>query len=70
MVLNTPLRPRNGIQAMVRMMPDVQNGTAHSRNSTMRVVPVRMWNTRKCARLKPRNSVTAQTISANCNELT
>ena len=25
-VLNAPLRPRNGIQAMVRMMPEVQNG--------------------------------------------
>ena len=35
--LKAPLRPRNGIQAMVRMMPEVKNGMAHSRNSTVRI---------------------------------
>ena len=54
---------------MVRMMPEVQNGIAHSMNSAMRVAPVRMWNTRKWARLKPRNSVIAQTVTANSSEL-
>ena len=39
--LKAPLRPRKGIQAMVRMMPDVQNGIAQSRNSTVRMVPLR-----------------------------
>ena len=69
MVLKTPLRPRKGIQAMVRMMPDVQNGMAQARNSTVRMVPLRMWNTRKWAMLKPRNSVMAQTMQANFSEL-
>ena len=46
MVLKAPLRPRNGIQAMVRMMPEVQNGIAHSRNSTVRMVALRTWKIR------------------------
>ena len=32
---------------MVRMMPEVQNGMAHSRNSTVRMVALRMWKIRK-----------------------
>ena len=35
--LKVPLVPRKGIQAMVRMMPGVQNGMAQSRNSTVRM---------------------------------
>ena len=31
-LLNTPLRPRNGIHEIMRMMFEVQNGTVHSRN--------------------------------------
>ncbi len=45
--LNAPFRPRNGIQAIVRMMPEVQNGIAHSRNSTVRVTALRTWKIRK-----------------------
>ena len=61
--LNAPLRPRNGIQAMVRMMPEVQNGMAQSKNSTVRVVALRTWKIRNQAMLKPRNSVIAQTMT-------
>ena len=68
--LNAPLRPRKGIHAMVRMMPEVQNGIAHSRNSTVRVSRPRTWNTRNQAMLNPRNSVIAQTMKAKRNELT
>ncbi len=39
--LKAPLRPRNGIQAIVRMIPEVQNGTAHNRNSTVRTAALR-----------------------------
>ena len=60
---------RNGIQAMVRMMPEVQNGMAQSKNSTVRVVALRTWWIRSQAMLKPRNSVIAQTMSANFSEL-
>ncbi len=67
--LNAPLRPRKGIQAMVRMMPEVQNGIAQSRNSTVRVIALRMWCTRNQAMLKPRNNVIAQTMTANFSEL-
>ena len=55
---------------MVRMMPEVQNGIAHSRNSTVRTVALRTWKIRNQAMLKPRNSVIAQTITANLSELT
>ena len=55
---------------MVRMMPEVQNGIAHSRNSTVRTIALRTWNTRNQAMLKPRNSVIAQTMNANRSELT
>ena len=68
--LNAPFRPRNGIHAIVRMIPDVQNGIAHNRNNTVRVTALRTWKIRKYAMLKPRNSVIAQTMNANFNELT
>ena len=68
---SAPLRSRNGIQAMAwGMIPEVQNGIAHSRNSTVRTIAVRTWNTRNQAMLNPTNSVTAQTIVARRNELT
>ena len=67
--LKAPLRPRNGIHAMVRMMPDVQNGIAQSRKRTVRVIALRIWNMRNQAMLKPRNSVIAQTMTANFSEL-
>ena len=67
--LKAPFRPRNGIQAIVRMMPDVQNGIAQSRNRTVRTVAVRTWNTRKYAILKPRKSVISHTIRPSRSEL-
>ena len=39
--LKAPLRPRNGIQAIVRMIPEVQNGIAHSRKNTVRTAALR-----------------------------
>ena len=33
--LASPLRPRNGIQLIMRMMFDVQNGTVHSKKNTV-----------------------------------
>src|SRR6266508_2741296 len=35
--LNAPLRPRNGIQAMVRMIAEVRNGTQQEQNHADRV---------------------------------
>jgi hypothetical protein len=69
MVLNSPLRQRNGIQAMVRMMPEVQKGIAQSKNSTVRVAALRTWWIRNQAMPKPRNRVIAQTVTANFSEL-
>ena len=54
---------------MVRMMPEVQNGMAQSRNSTVRMAALRTWKIRNQAMLKPRNSVIAQTMTANFSEL-
>ena len=39
--LNAPLRPRNGIQAMVRMMAEVRNGMAHNSRNTTRTALLR-----------------------------
>ena len=33
--LKMPLRPRNGIQAIIRMMLEVRNGTVQTRNKTV-----------------------------------
>ena len=61
--MNTPLRPRNGIHEIIRMMFDVQNGTVQSRNNPIFKVKLLTWKTRKYATVKPMTSVTAQTIT-------
>ena len=43
----SPLRPRNGIHEIIRMMLEVQNGIVHSRNNTICQVWVLTWNARK-----------------------
>ena len=45
--LKMPLRPRNGIHEIMRMMFEVQNGTVHSRNSAICHRMLRTWKTRK-----------------------
>ena len=45
--LKMPLRPRNGIQEIIRMMFEVQNGTVQSRNSAICHRMLRTWKTRK-----------------------
>jgi hypothetical protein len=40
------LRPRNGIQEIIRMMFEVRNGIVHSRNSAICAVAERMWKAR------------------------
>ena len=42
-----PLRPRNGIQEIMRMMFEVQNGIVQSRNSATCQVRLRTWKARK-----------------------
>ena len=49
----------------MRITFEVQNGMVQSRNNVICVVRLRMWNTRKCAIVKPSTSVIAQTIRQN-----
>ena len=42
-----PLRPRKGIQEIMRMMFEVQNGIVQSRNSAICMVCDRTWKARK-----------------------
>ena len=45
--LAMPLRPRNGIQLIMRMMLEVRNGMVQSRNSMVCQVWLRTWKARK-----------------------
>ena len=62
--LKMPLRPRNGIHEIMRMMFEVQNGTVHTRNSAICQRMLRTWKTRKYATVKPTTSVIAHTMTA------
>src|ERR1700751_4612869 len=63
--LNSPLRPSSGIQEIVRMMLEVQNGIVHTRNSAICMVAERTWKLRKYATKKPITRVASQTIRQN-----
>ena len=45
--LKMPLRPRNGIHEIMRMMFEVRNGTVQSRNRPIWNSRPRTWKTRK-----------------------
>ena len=45
--LAMPLRPRNGIHEIMRMMFEVQNGIVQSRKSAICQVRLRTWKARK-----------------------
>jgi hypothetical protein len=52
-LLAMPLRPRNGIHEIMRMMFEVQNGIVQTRNSAICIVSERTWKARKYATVKP-----------------
>src|SRR6478609_11075845 len=59
--LTRPLRPSSGIQAIMRMTLDVQNGIVQSSDSPICHVLDLTWKARKYATQKPMKSVNAQT---------
>ena len=47
MELTSPFLPSSGIQEIMRMMFEVQNGTVHSRKRPIASSWLRTWKTRK-----------------------
>src|ERR1700712_4234659 len=60
-LLTRPLRPSSGIQAIMRMTLEVQNGIVHSSDSAICQVLDLTQNARKYATVKPMNSVSSHT---------
>src|SRR5439155_7546862 len=66
----SPLRPSSGIQAIMRMTLEVQNGIVQSSDSPICQVFDLTWKARKKATQKPINSVIAQTMKHSLSVMT
>ncbi len=60
-----PLRPSSGIQEIIRITFEVQNGMVHTSASTICQSGERTWKARKYATVKPITRVSAHTIAQN-----
>ena len=63
--MTSPLRPSNGIQAIIRITIEVQNGIEQTSSSTICVARLRTRKARKYAIKKPSVTVMTQVIAQN-----